>query len=126
MVFGAVIFCDTDSFVVLFQGTHCPAGADDFADCPSCDMLDWSRSQQVDDLMSLLFGARPFLSIGTEKTEVPTCVVQDWSPEQQEADPINYPLQVFESEKNISGSKHSTIVPGTSQVTNNGAAINAQ
>jgi hypothetical protein len=95
--FGALMHGDAGSFVVLFQETIFPDRADDFAECPSCDMLDWSRSQQVDDLMSLLFGAYPFLGIYSEMTEVPTCAVPDWSSEQQQADLINLLLKVLAS-----------------------------
>ncbi len=82
------------SFVVLSQETHGLAGADDFADCPSCDM---HHSQRVDDLMSLFVEARPYLGIYSEMAEVPTCPVEDWSAEQQRADLINLLLQVLAS-----------------------------
>jgi hypothetical protein len=90
-----VMHGNAGSFVVLSQETHGLAGADDFADCPSCDMLDWSHSQQVDDLMSLFVEASPFLGIYSEMAEVPTCPVEDWSSEQEQADLINLLLQVL-------------------------------
>ena len=84
-----------DSSAVVLQGKHGPAGPDGFADCPSCDMEDWSHSQQVGDLISVLSEAHPFVGIYSEMAEVATCPGRDWSSAHQHADLVNTFLQTM-------------------------------
>ncbi len=91
---GAVMYGNTDTFVVLFQDMDIPGGPDGFADCPSCGMLDWSHSQQVGDLISVFWEAGPLVGIQSEMGEVSTCPAKDWSLAHQQADLVNVFQQV--------------------------------
>jgi hypothetical protein len=98
---------NTDSSVVLSQERDGPAGPDGFAqmqcaDRPSCDMHDWSHSQQVGDLISVFSEAHPFVGIYSEMAEVSTCPGKDWSSAHQQADLVHLFLQVVEQASSIS------------------------
>ncbi len=86
----ALMYCNTDSSVVFSQDV---AGPDGFADCPSCDMLDWIHSEQVCDLVGVFSEARRLLGIYSEMAEVSTCPAKDWSLAHQHADVVNIFLQ---------------------------------
>ena len=66
---------------------------DGFIDCPSCEMHDWSHSQQVEALISMFSEVHPFVGIYSEMAEVSTCPAKDWSSAHQLADLLN--LLVF-------------------------------
>jgi hypothetical protein len=87
----AVMIGNTDSPLVLSQDM---VGPDDFADCPSCDMQDWSSSQQEGDLICLIWEACLLVGIYSEMAEVSTCPTQGWSSAHQRADVVNLFLQV--------------------------------
>ena len=65
-------------------------------------MQDWSHSQQVGDLISVLSEACPFVGIYSEMAEVSTCPGEDWSSAHQQADLVNLFLQVVPEGSSIS------------------------